>query len=185
MTHNDLLNGYFEWLCKVISADTFSEVVSYRKLLMQLHNTPFRYSIPKDADRAGEGVNLRWRFVCKHELTIDGSRFAVLDELDGPCSVLEMMVAVAMHCEEHIMDDPSVGNRTGQWFWGMVNTLGLGAMTDERFDKQFVDDAITRFLDRNYDPDGKGGLFRIKNCDRDLRKVPIFYQLCWYLNTIS
>ena len=33
------------------------------------------------------------------------------------CSVLEMMIALAIRCEEHIMDDPDVGNRTGQWFW--------------------------------------------------------------------
>lgn len=180
MTHNDLLNGYFEWLCRVISADAFTHVVSYRKLLMHLHSTPFRYIIPKDEDRAGEGVNLRWRFVCDRELD-----HWVLDELEGPCSVLEMMVALAIYAEEHIMDDPGIGNRTGQWFWEMVNNLGLSAMTDERFDKRFVDDAITRFLDRKYDPDGKGGLFRIKNCEYDLRKFPIFHQLCWYLNTIS
>lgn len=183
MTQNDLLNYYFEWLYRLVCKHSYSEATSYRKLLMHLHSTAFRYSIPKDEDRAGEGVNLRWRFICEHNFP--GSPSSLLDELEGPCSVLEMMVALAIYCEEHIMDDPGVGDRTGQWFWGMVVNLGLGSMSDDRFDRQYVEDVITRFLDRNYDPDGKGGLFRIRNCKHDLRRVEIFYQLCWYLNSIS
>lgn len=183
MTQNDILNNYFEWLCRLVCRDRFSDSISYRKLLMHLHSTEFYYSIPKDEDRAGEGVNLRWRFVCENDFGCNP--VAVLNEMDGPCSVLEMMIALAIYCEEHIMDDPGVGDRTGQWFWGMVVNLGLGGMTDDHFDRRIVEDTITRFLDRKYEPDGKGGLFRIKNSKRDLRKVEIFYQLCWYLNSIS
>ena len=183
MTQNDILNSYFEWLCGIACKDRFSSSISYRKLLMHLHSTQFRYSIRKDADRAGEGVNLRWRFVCENNFGYD--RNALLAELDGPCSVLEMMIALAIYCEEHIMDDPGIGDRTGQWFWGMVSNLGLGGMTDEHFDRRLVEESIDRFLDRQYAPNGKGGLFTIKNCKHDLTKVEIFYQLCWYLNSIS
>lgn len=180
MTQNDILNNYFEWLCRLVCGDRISDSVTYKKLLMRLHNTQFYYSLPKDEDRAGEGMNLRWRFVCENGLSS-----AFLNELEGPCSVLEMMIGLAIHCEEHIMDNPSIGNRTGQWFWGMVTNLGIGSMTNDNFDKRFVDDAVTRFLDRKYDPDGKGGLFRIRNCKHDLRKIEIFSQLCWYLNSIN
>lgn len=183
MTRNDILNRYFEWLYRLVCKDGYSNPTSYRKLLMHLHSTQFYYSIPKDEDRAGEGVNLRWRFVCDN--SFDCNKYALLDELEGPCSVLEMMIALAIHCEEHIMDDAGIGDRTGQWFWGMVTNMGLGSMADERFDKRFVDDVVTRFLDRKYDPDGKGGLFRIRNCKHDLTKVEIFYQLCWYLGSIT
>ena len=180
MTQNDLLNHYFEWLCRSVGGSGFSEEVSYRKLLMHLHSTQFYYSIQKDADRATAGVDLRWRFVCEHNYSTN-----VLDDLEGPCSVLEMMIALAIYCEEHIMDDPSYGDRTGQWFWGMITNLGLGASYDNNFDRRYVETVIIRFLDRKYDPDGKGGLFRIKNCNRDLRRVEIFHQLCWYLNSIT
>ena len=104
--------------------------------------------------------------------------------IDGPCSVLEMMVALAMSCE-NIMNDPQIGDRTGQWFWNMIISLGLGSMTDIRFDKEYCLEVIYRFLDREYEPDGKGGLFTIRNCDTDLRNVGIWYQTCWYLNNIS
>lgn len=180
MTQCDILNHYFEWLCGLVCADRLSEPVSYRKLLMRLHNTQFYYSIQKDADRAGAGVDLRWRFVCDNNYSVN-----VLDEMEGPCSVLEMMIALAVYCEDHVMDDTGYGDRTGQWFWGMITNLGLGSMHDDMFDKRYVDEVVTCFLDRKYHPDGKGGLFRIKNCKHDLRRVEIFYQLCWYLNSFN
>ena len=83
------------------------------------------------------------------------------------------------------MEDPLVGNRTGQWFWGMIRSLGLGTMIDSRFDEEYVEAAIDRFLDHEYEPNGKGGLFTIKDCKDDLRTAEIFYQLCWYLDSIA
>lgn len=179
MTQYDILNHYFEWLCKSVSGDILAEHRYYRKLLMHLHNTQFYYSIPKDEDRYNAGIDLRWRFICENNY-----HTSALNELEGPCSVLEMILALAFYSEE-VMDDPSYGDRTGQWFWGMITNLGLGAMSDDRYDKQYVDDVVTRFLDRKYDPDGRGGLFRIRNCKHDLRRVEIFHQLCWYLNSLN
>ena len=95
------------------------------------------------------------------------------------------MIALAIRCEENIMDDTSYGDRTAQWFWGMITSLGLGDQTDSRIDYIYVDDVIKRFLDRDYEPNGKGGLFTIKNCRQDLRKVEIWYQLCWYLDSFT
>ena len=82
------------------------------------------------------------------------------------------------------MDDPRYGDRTAQWFWGMITNLGLSPMKDRKFDERFVDDVVDRFLDREYRPDGKGGLFHIKDCDGDLRDLEIWRQLLWYLDTI-
>ena len=175
---------YFEWIFEMVCGDRPTKVISYRKLITHLHNIEFRYSIPKDRNRAEDGVDLRYRFALKYEDVSDYE--TVIQTLgDGPCSVLEMMVALAIRCEENIMDDPRVGDRTGQWFWGMITNLGLGSMTDSRFDAEFVEDKIERFLDRDYEPDGEGGLFTVKQCEIDMRTVEIWYQLCWYLDTIS
>lgn len=180
MTRNGIIDAYFEWLYNIVCENRYSDKISYRKLLMYLHDTEFRYLILKDGNRAEEGVYLRYRFGYDHNCVEEADLY-----LDGPCSVLEMMIALALHCEEHIMDDPRKGNRTGQWFWKMIVNLGLGSMTDYRFDKQYVSDVINRFLDREYEQDGRGGLFTVKNCDRDLRNVEIFHQMCWYLDTIE
>lgn len=175
-------NDYFEWIFDTVCSGRFAKEISYRKLLIRLHDTEFRYLIPRDRNRAEDGLSLRYRFA----LTCDEDSYElIMDSIEGPCSVLEMMVALAIRCEENIMDDPNIGDRTGQWFWGMVNNLGLGAMLDTRFDEQYVDEVIERFLDREYERDGTGGLFTIKRCDYDLRGVEIWYQLCWYLDTIT
>ena len=169
-------NDYFEWIYRMVVKTDGPPSISYRKLLMALHNTPFVYSIPMDENRASDGIDMRYRFTFEDDV----DRY-----LNGPCSVLEMMVALAIRCEENIMDDPKKGDRTSHWFWTMVINMGLGAMTDLRFDKDYVTETVTRFLNRQYDYYGKGGLFTVKNPDRDMCKVEIWWQLCWYLNEIS
>jgi hypothetical protein len=149
---------------------------------MYLHSVDFRYSIPNDSNRAEDGVSLRYRFALS--LGYEDDPELIMDDLEGPCSVLEMMVALAVHCEENIMDDPSKGNRTSQWFWAMIVNLDLGYMSDDRFNKRRVVDAVDILLDRRYEPDGRGGLFTVRDADRDLRYVEIWHQLCWYLNDI-
>ena len=97
------------------------------------------------------------------------------------CSVLEMMIALSMRCEEQIMDDPDIGNRTGQWFWDMIDNLGLGNMSDSKFDSLYVDEVLQRFLNRDYKRNGEGGLFTINRRGLDMRSVEIWYQMCWHL----
>lgn len=169
-------NEYFEWMFDLVCGKRFSEYTSFRKLLMQLHNTEFTFSISRDINRAKDGADLRRRFALSSGY--DDSY------LDAPCSVLEMMVALSIRCEESIMDDPNIGDRTGQWFWGMISNLGLGGMSDERFDRKYVEGVIDRFLSRRYEPNGRGGLFTVRNTDRDLRDLEIWVQMCWYLDSI-
>ena len=179
---DNIRNQYFNWIYDLICHDRFSDDISYLKLITYLHNVEFRYSIAMDKNRAADGTDLRWRFVWETK-KID--IYEDLSYLEGPCSVLEMMVALAIRCEETIMDDTRYGNRTSQWFWGMVTNLGLGSMTDDAFDRRYVSNVVNRFLDREYEPDGRGGLFTIRDRDQDLRDVEIWYQLCWYLDNIS
>lgn len=172
-----LKTQYFEWLVDLVSRNRFSRQVSYNKLLEHLHDTRFRYSIPLDRNRASDGIALRHRFASQQ-----GCSSASVGA--GPCSVLEMMIALSIRCEDTIMYDPDIGDRTGQWFWGMVANLGLNGLDDQHYDPDYVDDILDRFLARDYEPDGRGGLFRIINCDTDLRDVHIWRQMSWYLDTI-
>ena len=177
---NRIHDEYFEWLFNLVCTQGYSRN-THRKLLIRLHDTEFRYRIARDRNRAEYGEDLRYRFALDRGYDI----YATVADLGRPCSVLEMMIALAISCEEHIMDDPDYGDRTGQWFWGMISNMSLNTMTDDMYDESYVDECIQRLLDRKYDPDGKGGLFRIRGCKEDLRKVEIWYQLCWYLDTIT
>lgn len=179
MTQYDITNEYFEWLYDLACKGRYSRQISYRKLLMHLHSTEFRYLISRDENRAEDGVELRHMFVYEN-----GYRDDVELYIDGPCSVLEMIVALSLKCEG-IMDNAQIGDRTRQWFWGMVTNMGLGSMTDDNYNDIYVEDVVERFLDREYDSDGRGGLFTVRDCDDDLRDVEIWHQLCWYLESIA
>lgn len=181
MTRDEVINEYFEWMCELVSERPYSKRCSYRKLLSLLYGIDFTYTIEMDGNRADDGINLRYRFGYERGYE-DYIIASYLD--DRACSVLEMMVALSKRCEESIMDDPDIGDRTGRWFWGMIENLGLGSSFDNVFDKDYVITRIDIFLNREYGRDGDGGLFTVNHPKRDLRTVEIWYQLCWYLDEI-
>lgn len=169
---------YFNWMYDMVCGGRFAPSISYRKMLTFLHDVEFTYFVPYDENRAQEGIALRYRYCLLH----DCEDLEVC--LDGPCSVLEMMLALAIRCEENIMDDPTKGDRTAQWFWGMINNLGIGSMHDSNYNEWHVNDVVTRFLDREYEPDGTGGLFKVTGWNRDMRTAEIWHQLMAYINSM-
>lgn len=181
MTKDELNNRYFEWMCQLVLERRYSKGHSYHKLLSFLHSIDFSYTIPMDGNREADGIDLRYRFGYENSYK-DSMIAAYLD--NRPCSVLEMMIALAIRCEENIMDDPDIGDRTSQWFWSMIANLGLSSMDDARYDEQYTDKIIERFLNRDYKRNGEGGLFTVKHSNRDLRNVEIWYQMCWYLDEL-
>lgn len=171
-------SDYFEWMYDLVSGNRFAAGNTYRQLLTFLHDTEFVYFVPYDENRAAEGVALRYRFCSMHD---------ILDLewcLDGPCSILEMMIALAIRCEENLMVDRTMGDRTAQWFWNMISNMGLGGMTDTNYNEWLVNDVVTRFLNREYEPDGRGGLFRVRGWHRDMRTAEIWHQLLAYINSM-
>lgn len=176
----EINNEYFEWLYNYMCEGRAHDTVSYKKLFALLHNTKFIYFIKNDINRAADGIDLRNRFAD------DIQDSCVLEYLRRkPCSVLEMLIALAIRCEETIMDNPKYGDRTKQWFWMMLSNLGLSYMTDDLYNENYALQHINIFLNRTYQPNGKGGLFYIRNCDEDLRDIEIWTQLLWYLNNID
>lgn len=179
MTEEKFKEAYFEWICQLMTDNEYAPVSSYRKLLRHLHRIDFSYTMSTDSNRAEDGIELRYRF--GYENGYMGAIVATYLD-NSPCTMLEMMVALAIRCEEHIMDDPDIGNRTGKWFWEMIQSLGLIDMDDSHFDPRYVESIISVFTDRKYKRNGAGGLFTIKDTGKDLRKYEIWYQMCWYLN---
>lgn len=175
MIHNAITDEYFGWLCGLVPPGKRGKK-TYHGLLDALFTTEFVFSIPNDKNRAADGVDLRYQFAADHRIDDEDLFF------DEPCSVLEVMVALAVRCEKHIMDDPDIGDRTGFWFWKMIDSIGLSNASDDSFHHYKVQYMIDRFLDRDYEPNGKGGLFTVRNSRYDLREVEIWYQMCWYLD---
>lgn len=181
MSRLSISEEYFEWMYDMVCEGRYSGTNAYRKLLRYLHNAEYVYTLRGDADRERDGISLRHRFALRHE---ENDYWYIMESLSGPCSMLEMILALAIRCEESIMSDPRIGDRTGQWFWKMITNLGLGGMTDSNYDEIHVDWSICRFLSHEYEPDGEGGLFRVRRPDGDFRRMTIWKQMCCFLDTM-
>lgn len=180
MTEHELKNRYFEWMYQLVSAKETIGGSSYRMLLRHLDSISFRYTLPMDGNRAEDGIELRYRF--GRDNSYDQTLIAsYLD--DHPCSVLEMMVALAHRCEEDIAHDPELGDRTCVWFSAMLDSMGLVGMDNHNYEEKTVDRIISTMLDRSYSRSGEGGLFTVHS-RKDMRTVEIWYQMCWYLDEI-
>ena len=173
---------YFDWLSKSVCTD-LDDIYhpEFGKLLAYLDSVPYRYVIDMDANRESDGINLRYDFDWDTGIPYP----EISKELDiYPCSTLEMLVALCRRIEINIMSDNEIGNRTYIWFHSMLNNLGLGKMTDDRFNEPYVKMCVDRFLDNKYCPNGEGGLVTLHDVHYDLRTIEIWDQVMWWLNEV-
>lgn len=173
MTH--ITDQYIDWLRVIV------QLPYHNILLDKLFNTEFTWTIPFDANRADDGIQLRYRFGRENDIPDP----VICSEIDiRPCSILEMIVALAIRAEEQIMGDPMIGDRTAVWIHDMLNNMGVIGYSDDEYDDDMVNEAIYIFINHLYTRDGRGGLFYVPNLNssRDMRTVEIWYQMCWYMN---
>ena len=165
-----MVEEYKDWLFDIIRFDDYCD--RYERLLLYLSGRQFVWSVSHDENRAEDGYSLREKFSDVDFWT---------GRLPSRCSVLEMMIALSMRCED-VVYDPDCGDRTAIWFWEMVENLGLLGMDNIGFDRGYCKEVVNDLLYRKYDRDGKGGLFRVKKHDVDMRKSEIWYQMQTWLS---
>ena len=168
-------DAYYRWLIELLD-DQYLKM-NYQNLLWKLYATDFYWELEYDGNRAADGVYLRRLFV---EETGSGHGARKIDE-NTPCSVLEMLIALARKTEHDIMHDPVYGDRTCKWFWVMLENLGLDVYDDYGYFEDNVDKILYIFMHHLYLPDGNGGLFPSGQIERDLRKTDIWWQLNAFL----
>lgn len=166
-------NEYYMYLVSFIDGGKYKQ---YSELLNYLYHTEYIWEYEMDENRAGDGLEFRNYFEMDNH--ISDAR------ISGPCSMLEMMVGLSYRMEKDLMEDIIYGDRTPQWFWTMVNSLGLGHLDNRNFNEDIADEIIDRFEHHEYCPNGKGGLFTIDDNPYDLRDEEIWTQMCWYINSI-
>lgn len=173
---NDIKEEYFEWLYGIVCS---GKQRSYHYLLDQLFYTEFRYSHPMDSNRASDGRGLRYTW----GRSSGYADYIIENTLDiYPCSVLEVLVALSLRCEEQITYDSTYGDRTSKWIWVMLRNLNLENMYDENYHEEMIGYVLDKWMDRQYNYDGSnGGIFVIKEPRADLRLTDIWYQAMWYL----
>lgn len=143
---NSSVSDYKNWLINLVIDEDHS---CYNNLLNFIFNKEFHWSVPRDENRAIDGIHLR---------NVFADQYGYSSGMDGPCTVLEMMIALAVRGAEDILWDGE-NNWTPFIFWSMINNLGLIDSVDSNFYQHFVEVKIDIFLDRKYDENGVGGLF--------------------------
>lgn len=169
---------YFDWLCDKIHLNDVTG--NYNQLVRALFNTKYKAIIQNDINRYDDGIALRESFIVD---AIDKS-IKSYEELDKPCSMLEMLVALAGRIDRMLADE-CCEDQSYRWFWEMIRNLGLDQYTDEEYmdygGLYGIDTILLRVIERTYAKDGSGGLFPLKRPDNDQRKLEIWYQMNAYL----
>ena len=141
----------------------------YSVMLSTLFCIPFEWShkIPMDANRANDGLAMR------SEYELDTNMHA---DVVGDCNVLEMLVALAIRIDS-VMGVPGE-DHFDEWFCLMIDNLGL---TPE-MDPSGIRDVVNRWMRRDIDHNGNGGLFPLEHTSEDQRELSIWDQMTCYIN---
>lgn len=165
---SDVDRLYFEYLCSSITDQSF--VKDFRRVLRRLYDTEFVWTIPLDADRAWYGMLIR-------EVWLESSGFDTNSEwAKMGCSVLEMLLGLEGISFETFAEEIPDG-----FFWEMLYNLGVLEYPDQQYVEHEIDDILSRFVWRNYDEYGRGGIFpRILAVD-DQRELDLWHQCNGYI----
>lgn len=172
MSHQPLDESYFIWLYSQVGDTRIkNRSRTYWNILRQLFKKEFIWFVPNDDNRVEDGKDLRYEFVDQSNL-MDVDR----DWMNLGCSMLEMLVGLSRRLVDLADGEPR------DWFWHILRNLELADHNDSvSYNQQDVDDILDRVIWRTYEPDGRGGLFPLKNAQEDQRKVEIWYQFCAYI----
>lgn len=156
--------AYFQWLIDQTVLD--GDVPLTDHVFRVLYKTPFEVLIPRDENRAAEGIALRSHFLDE----VPSARHSNLqDWLELECSIFEMLLALAFRAGYQTGDYPA------WWFSIFVDNLGLGPSPSK------AAKAIKRLNRREYDYSGYGGLFPLQSPETDQRETELWYQLAAYI----
>lgn len=172
----EIEEAYYDWLTDMISG--YKGHMS--KLLRQLYMTPFRVTMLMDENRVGDGLTLRYRYAIHANLS-NAAREMLKDI--RPCSILEVMLGLALRFEEEYVVPPDGDILTGvsSTFNYMIRSLCLIDFDDAHYQPEIVQKILVRFMDRTNWPDGRGGLFYIPDAQEDMRQLELWDQLMrWY-----
>lgn len=162
---------YMDWLLLRVGF----KKKGYYLLMKELHNTEFVWVIGRDKNRAGDGINLRNEFF---EGMFDRS---VSDMMGRPCSVLEMLVALAIRIDDEYTGAPGDPNPE-EVFWEMICNLALHGCTDKYINYNAVHQVLDTWMHRDFYPNGNCSIFPLKMTDRDQRELEIWSQMQEYLS---
>lgn len=164
------------------------------ELTRYLQETDFEFTVEEDGIRARDAMDMRKIYAeavgqkhGKSEKEID----RIWKSVHGKCSVLELFVSLCSHMDAMVNEGES-GAMIPDFYRIIMHNLKLDIYDDKDYDlrenavKVCWKVAVERFMQRKYRADGSdGGLFPLKfggvsgvgEAAKDMREVPIWYQM--------
>jgi hypothetical protein len=166
---------YLEWLYKnyVGAVSNRNPNSTFWKLTHQLYTTRFTWIIRDDKNRAEDGKDLQNLFYEQCDI-----QDTEIDWQWREASVLEVLIGLA--CRASF----DAGGEPGDWLWKFLDNLDLRSYNDRVYSQivaEEVDANVRKWLDREYDKNGVGGIFPLKHARQDQTQVNLWYQLQDYI----
>lgn len=133
---------YFFYLLRIVKA----KKEQYSELLKTLHMEDYIWEVPEDRRRAMDGLSLREDFLADFCGLIDEEELISFQNF--PCSVLEMLVALAIRVDEEYLSDLKEPHPE-KIFWEMIDNLGLKKYENRAFLREKVKNVISHFLKKS------------------------------------
>lgn len=153
-----LYSDYYYWLLSLVDDGEHNILIRY------LYTCPYRWQFTLDENRAAGGLNLRTRYANENGIDLQ-------DVGTGPCSILEMLIALAERMMELLDYDIYT------WFWRLIQNLNLYVFDNSHFDEKLVNYILNQWLDREYDASGNGSLFPLIRYSGDCRNLDTWGQM--------
>lgn len=156
-------SDYYLWLDSLVNDGNHERLIRY------LYDQPYRWQFTLDENRAAGGINLRRSYAYNNGIDFT-------DVKVGPCSILEMLIALA----DRMVDILTMDIR--DWFWDILKNLGLDRFDDYSFDEGNINYILNVWLNREYGPSGNGSLFPLREYTGDVRNLDILSQMNIWIN---
>lgn len=169
---------YFRWILhSALSPELIARCgrsgIDIWAVLKEMDSVPFEVTTDMDLNRIDDGIELRYRF--GGVTGIPDPEIAATIDIHR-CSMLEVAASLALKAGEQIFGNP-YEEQGARWIFGkMLENAGMLEPQADVFD---ICDGIN---ERTYSPEGRGGLFYIHKCPKDLRKVELWHQMMLYLD---
>lgn len=167
--------AYTFWLLSDLMSDGGS---TYYFLGMVLNEIEAYCVVQDDENRMRDGVGLRKGFNDIYP------EYDIFNVMSSGCTVLELLVALSSHMAQ-ITYYP--GDDESAWFWIMLENLDI-KISDKEWPKQdslsIIRDNVRKWLDRKFSKKGKGSPWPMKKCSEDLRHIPMWEHMQWFLGEI-
>lgn len=166
---------YLDWLYSRVEDPDAQKGLSHWMLIRKLFCTMFEWTKSSDINRAMDGKYLRRHFELEELTNAEIFSDSYKNWLDQPCSMLEMIIGVAKRLSI-VIDSP-----LPTCFWSIIRNLDLLQFHDDSYFEIEVSARLQKFMNRDYDEDGTGGLFPIRNPMKDQRDLDILDQMNNYV----